>query len=240
MPDQVAILMVDDDRNISLLTQEFLRARGYAVTLMHNAHDAMRVMVRDHFDLCILDIEMPMKDGFTLATEIRQSHPAIPVIFLTAKTAVEDRVRGLRLGAEDYITKPYSLEELDLRIRNIVKRTPRQVHNEHATYNIGRWTFTPATRQLNKGEENRPLTTIESQLLQMLCIREGGVLKRDDALREIWGDEYRIKESNLKVYISKLRRLFNDEQGIEILNVHGVGYRLVVDYQRSSPTANSE
>ena len=229
MPEPVAILMVDDDRNVSVLTREFLQSKGYRATLLHNAQDAIKAVQSENYALCILDIEMPLKDGFTLAQEIREIKPEIPVIFLTAKTSVEDRVRGLQLGAEDYITKPYSLEELNLRIQNIIRRSQRPHVKDHESFAIGPWSFSPTTQQLQGADTQLNLTTIESQLLRMLCLRAGNVLKRDDALREIWSDEYGIKENNLKVYISKLRKHFQDLPGVEILNVHGVGYRLVSD-----------
>jgi len=221
-------MMVDDERHVSAMTRDFLRTLGYHVTLLHNAADALMELPQTPYALCVLDVQMPMKDGFALAGEIRETHPEMPIIFLTAKTTVEDRVKGLKLGADDYVTKPYSLEELRLRIENIIKRAKPGRQSRNQTYMIGQWEFDPMMHKLVSADESITLSTIESKLLAMLYRAPDGLLEKDVALQAIWQDEYRLKQSNLKVYISKLRKYFAGDASVEILNVHGVGYRLVI------------
>jgi DNA-binding response OmpR family regulator len=223
------LLFVDDDLTLSPLTKEYLEAKGYDVTLRHSGDEGLRAFKSGGFDACILDVKMPLKDGFSLAEDIRQISPDIPILFLTGAVQKEERIRGLALGADDYITKPFSMEELFLRVRNILKRsTTQQKKNEQAVYEIGLYRFDVATRELHGGAEMIKLTAIEAKLLQLFSDSENGIIRRDNALQRIWGDEDMLKGRSLNVYVSKLRTFLSADPRIEILNVHGEGYQLVV------------
>ena len=223
------LLLVDDDLALSPLTKEYLEAKGFAVTLRHSGDEGLAAYKMGTFDGCILDVRMPFKDGFSLAEDIRQLSPNIPILFLTGAVQKEERIRGLALGADDYITKPFSMEELYLRVRNTLKRsTAQQKEIEKAIHEIGLYRFDVATRELHGGPEMVKLTAIEAKLLQLFCESDNGIIRRDTALERIWGDENMLKGRSLNVYVSKLRTFLAAEPRIEILNVHGEGYQLVV------------
>lgn len=223
------ILFVDDDLALSPLTKEYLEAKGYTVTLRHSGDEGLVAFKTGVFDGCILDVKMPLKDGFSLAEDIRQLNPDIPILFLTGAVQKEERIRGLTLGADDYITKPFSMEELYLRVRNTLKRSAvQQKQAEKAVYEIGNYRFDVATRELHGGAEMVKLTAIEAKLLQLFCESNNGVIRRDVALQRIWGDEDMLKGRSLNVYVSKLRTFLSSDPRIEILNVHGEGYQMVV------------
>ncbi len=231
MADPIKVLLVDDDRAFSTLTQEYLEMKGLVTSLAHNADDGLRAFRKGSFDICVLDVKMPFKDGFELAAAIRQYDPSVPLIFLTGETEKESRIRGFHLGADDYVTKPFSMEELFLRIRAIMKRVAAQEARQQAasTYEIGAYRFQPHIRELALGEEVRRLTAIEAKLLHLFCEKDFGAIDREVALRSIWGDDDYLRGRSLNVYVSKLRTLPSRDPHIEILNVHGVGYRLVVN-----------
>ncbi len=223
-----SILMVDDDLSLSPMTKEYLEAKRYCITLVHSGEEGLNAFKASNFDLCILDIQMPMKDGYLLAEDIRAIDPQMPIIFLTGLHNKKDRIKGLTLGADDYITKPFSMEELYLRINNILKRIGVQSIDERSQQvEIGLYTLDPESRVLTGPLGNRKLTAIESQLLSMLYQRKHQVLSRDAALVKIWGDDQHLHGRSLNVYISKLRTFLKEDDQIEILNVHGVGYKLV-------------
>lgn len=224
------ILFVDDDRTYTPVTQEYLESKGLRVALYHSAEEGLCAFRQRPFDLCILDVRMPFKDGFTLAAELRQLQPVQPLLFLTGQTAKEDRITGLRLGADDYVTKPYSVEELYLRILAILRRVrpghvPKSATEPMA---IGRYLFYPTTRQLQREDGITRLSALENQLLQMFMEHAEGVLDRETALRRIWADEHMLHGRSLNVYVSRLRKYLQDDPRIEILNIHGSGYKLVV------------
>ncbi len=222
--------MVDDERQFSGLTQEYLEAKGFDVTLKHNGDDGLSAFKEETFDICILDIKMPIKDGFELATEIREFDELMPIIFLTGQTEKEDRIKGLTIGADDYITKPFSVEELYLRIKNILKRSELNTHKKSQAINfeIGNFLFNFKTRELTQNNNSIKLTAIEAKLLQMFCEDEDGMVERDLALKRVWGDDDYLRGRSLNVYVSKLRQYLKDDDNIEIMNVHGVGYKMVV------------
>lgn len=228
--NEARILLVDDDRTYTPLTQEYLESKGLRVALYHSAEEGLDAFRQRPFDLCILDIKMPFKDGFTLAGELRQLQTTQPLLFLTGQAAREDRIAGLRLGADDYITKPYSVEELYLRILAILRRVrpghaPKSVTEPMA---IGQFHFYPSTRQLHRDGGITRLSALENQLLQMFMEHAEGVLDRETALRRIWADEHMLHGRSLNVYVSRLRKYLQDDPRIEILNIHGSGYKLVV------------
>ncbi len=230
MKQKPNILFVDDERQFSAMTQEYLEAKGFSVVLKHSGDEGLVTFKNNGFDLCILDVKMPMKDGFTLAEEIRALNEFVPFIFLTGQTKKEQRIKGLSLGADDYITKPYSIEELFLRITNILKRVrfERKARKKIEKYTVGVYSFDATSRELEANGRTTNLTAIESKLLQMFCEHENGVVERDLALKRIWGDDDLLRGRSLNVYVSKLRSLMKEDKNIEFLNVHGVGYKMIV------------
>lgn len=222
--------MVDDDRTFSVLTQEYLEARGLDVTLVHNGDEGLSVFRKSDFDLCILDVKMPLKDGFTLAAELRAWRPGIPIIFLTGQTEKESRIKGFMIGADDYVTKPFSMEELYLRVAAVMRRVGIQekTRQETGPYRVGTYEFDARTRELALSRQTVKMSAIEARLLQLFCDSESGMIEREAALRQIWDDEDMLRGRSLNVYVSKLRQYLRDDPNIEILNVHGIGYQLVV------------
>ena len=222
------ILLVDDEQQFSAMTKEYLEAKGFQVNLQHSADDGLATFKAYRFQICILDVRMPIKDGFSLAEDIRELDDQVPIIFLTGQTQKEDRIKGLTIGADDYITKPFSMEELYLRIKAILKRVSVQERRVIEEYKIGQYQFNAVSRELKRADEVTKLSAIEAQLLQLFCENINGLVKRDFALNRIWQDEDHLKGRSLNVYVSKLRSLLKKDTTIEILNVHGEGYRMVV------------
>jgi len=222
------ILLVDDEFSLSELTKEYLEAKNFRVSLCHQPEMAMKILSNDPTQLCILDVKMPSKDGFTLANEIRVNYPEMPLIFLTGQVLKEDRIKGLTLGADDYILKPFSMEELYLRVTAILKRynsSPLLV-TVKKTFDIGKIHFDSEIRELSIDNAVIKLTAMENKLLLLLCESMNKVVTRDKALIEIWGDNDIYKGRSMNVYITKLRNLLKSEPRIEILNAHGEGYIL--------------
>lgn len=230
--DRVSILLVEDDPNLSTLLKDFLSIVGYNVTLCQDSRTAL-----DHFsneiDLCILDVMMPHKDGFTLATEIKQKSPETPLIFLTAKSLQEDKIKGFRIGCDDYLTKPFSTEELHLRIEAILKRCMKQdtllLAGTEGVISLGEYHFDQGNLQLRYlNEDPVTLTRKESDLLALLSQHRNQLLPREFVLKKVWGsDDYFIGRS-MDVFITKLRKHLKQDPTISITNVHGVGFRLEV------------
>ncbi|MFA6127587.1 MAG: response regulator transcription factor [Bacteroidales bacterium] len=219
------ILLVEDDANLGTLLREYLKAKGYTTTLEADGEKGYRAFKKDHFDLCILDIMLPVKDGFTLARDIRIQNPDIPIIFLTAKSMKTDILEGFRAGADDYMTKPFSMEELLLRIEAVLRRTTRTEQQE--VFVLGKYVFDANKQLLVSDAKTINLTTKESDLLKMLCQHPNQVLERNYALKSIWKDDNYFNARSMDVYITKIRKLLSDEPGIQILNVHGKGYKLL-------------
>ena len=230
MKNATKILFVDDERQFSEMTAEYLQERGYIVTLVHSGDAGLEAFKNSEVDLCVLDVRMPIKDGFVLAAEIRELDAQVPIIFLTGQTEKEDRIKGLKIGADDYVTKPFSLEELALRIENILRRVQVQevVQRDAHPFRVGKFLFNASTRELKLEGDPMGLTHIEAQLLQMFCESEDGMIHRNLALKRIWGDDDYLRGRSLNVYISKLRTYLKGDPGIEILNVHGVGYKMII------------
>lgn len=221
------LLHIDDEAQYSELTREYLEMRGFKVTLKHDAEAGLVAFRSSAIDLCIVDVKMPKKDGFTFVEEIRAINEFVPVIFLTGQSAKEDKIKGLRLGADDYLTKPFSMEELYLRINAILKRV--KVQEKARTpdaFRLGQSSFHPDLRELHMADQQIKLTSIEAKLLKLLCEHENKVLTREVAMRNIWGDEEYSRGYSLNVYVSKIRKLLKDETAVEILNLHGEGYKL--------------
>ena len=228
MEDQKKILLCEDDENLGMLLSEYLQAKNYDATLCKDGEEGYREFLKNKFDICVLDVMMPRKDGFTLCGDIKQVNPDMPVIFLTAKALKEDVIAGFKLGADDYITKPFSMEELTYRIDAILHRVKGKQRNEEVIVSIGRFTFDRNKQILAKDGEKRKLTTKESELLSILYEHANDVLPRELALNKIWEDDNRVYARSMDVYITKLRKYLKADEEVEILNVHGEGYKLVI------------
>lgn len=232
------ILLVEDDPNLSLVLQDYLEMLNFDITLCRNGKEGFEVFRNGKFNLCILDIMMPVMDGFTLAEEIRKINDTVPIVFLTAKSLKEDRIKGFRLGCDDYIMKPFSTEELSLRIQAILKRCMTQAAAQakkeaESIYQIGKYLFDHKNLILKIENEERVLTRKENALLKLLYEHRNQLLTREVALKSVWGnDDYFIGRS-MDVFIAKLRKYLQDDPSINIINVHGTGFKLEI----KGPTA---
>jgi len=227
MDEKLRILLCEDDENLGMLLREYLQAKNYSADLYPDGDAGYKAFLKNKYDLCILDVMMPKKDGFTLAQEIRQANAEIPVIFLTAKTLKEDILEGFKIGADDYITKPFSMEELTFRIEAIFRRVRGKRSKERNVYKIGQFVFDTQKQLLSLGEESVKLTTKESELLGLLCAHANEILQRDFALKTIWIDDNYFNARSMDVYITKLRKHLRADKSVEIINIHGKGYKLI-------------
>ena len=232
------ILLCEDDESLGMLLTEYLQAKGYDAELQPDGEEGFRAFVRNKYDLCVLDVMMPRKDGFTMAKEIREINKETPIIFLTAKNLKEDIVDGFKIGADDYIPKPFSMEELVLRMEAVLRRSAANRPKERSVYKLGKYTFDVA-HQLLTFENGEPvkLTTKECELLSLLSAHAGEVLQRELALKTIWIDDNYFNARSMDVYITKLRKRLQDDPDIEINNVHGKGYRIVIPKVDEEPAA---
>ena len=228
MEEKLRILLCEDDENLGMLLREYLQAKGYSAELCPDGETGFKTFTRNKFDICVLDVMMPKKDGFTLAAEIRQANAEIPIIFLTAKQLKEDILEGFKIGADDYITKPFSMEELVMRIEAILRRVRGKKTKEMTVYNIGRFTFDTQKQLLSIDDKQTKLTTKENELLALLCSHRNEILQRDFALKTIWIDDNYFNARSMDVYITKLRKHLKEDDQIEIINIHGKGYKLIV------------
>ncbi len=230
VPAAARILLVEDDENLGVVVEDALELRGYDVDLRRNGDDGHAAFLEGGFDLCLIDVMLPRRDGFSLARAIRAADDRLPIIFLTARSLAEDRIEGFRIGADDYVTKPFNLEELVLRIGAVLKRSGAGHADQPAQteWRLGSLTFSPIERRLTGPDGHRTLTHKEAELLRLLCLHADGVLERSEALRQVWGSDTIYTSRSMDVFVSRLRRHLRDEPRLEILNLHGVGYRLVV------------
>ncbi|MEJ6735524.1 MAG: response regulator transcription factor [Flavobacteriales bacterium] len=225
----IKILLAEDDTNLGNLLCDYLKAKGYHTVLAANGEEAFNLFAKGIYNLCLLDVMMPIKDGFTVAKEIRKINDTIPIIFLTAKSMKEDALEGFEVGADDYITKPFSMEELLARITAVLRRSSDSVEKQEQTeFAIGEYTFDYTKRVLLYNEEPQKLTSKENDLLRLLCLNEGKVLERTYALKAIWEDDTYFNARSMDVYIAKLRKHLKRDEAIEIMNVHGRGFRFLV------------
>ena len=223
------LFYVEDDESLSFVTRDNLELQGFKVTYCADGREAMEVVQKENFDLCILDVMLPEVDGFTIAEAIRMKDSEVPIIFLTAKTLKEDRIHGLRLGADDYMTKPFSIEELILKIGVFLRRskisTPDVTVEE---MEVGDYKFNYKNLNLEKGDVSKTLTQKEADLLKYFIQNKNEVLKRSDILKTLWGDDDYFMGRSLDVFISRLRKYLKQDEKIKIENIHGVGFRLNV------------
>lgn len=227
------ILLVEDDPNLGLLLQDYLQIKGnFEVVLCADGEEGLKAFGKQPFDICILDVMMPKKDGFTLGKEIRKSDPNVPIIFATAKSMMEDKASAYDLGGDDYITKPFRIEELLLRINALLKRvsTVQTVQEEEPKqFEIGDYTFDYTTQLIHFKGAQQKLSTKEAELLRLLCLKKNSVLTREEALIHIWHDDNYFNGRSMDVFLSKLRKYLREDPKVEIINVHGKGYKLVVN-----------
>lgn len=227
MDEKLRILLCEDDENLGMLLHEYLQAKNFETELCPDGEAGYKAFLKGSFDLCVLDVMMPKKDGFSLAKDIRQNNSDIPIIFLTAKTLKEDVLDGFKIGADDYITKPFSMEELVFRIEAILRRVKGKKNRDRTTYKIGSFTFDTQKQILARGEKQTKLTTKESELLSLLCAHANEILQRDFALKTIWIDDNYFNARSMDVYITKLRKHLKEDESVEIINIHGKGYKLI-------------
>ena len=227
MDEKLRILLCEDDENLGMLLREYLQAKGYNADLFADGESGYKAFLKGKYDICVLDIMMPKKDGFQLAQEIRTINSEVPVIFLTAKALKEDILEGFKLGADDYITKPFSMEELVMRIDAIMRRVKGKKGKEITMYKIGKFTFDTQKQVLIVDDMSTKLTTKESELLSLLCAHVNEILERNFALKTIWIDDNYFNARSMDVYITKLRKHLKADPSIEIINIHGKGYKLI-------------
>ncbi len=222
------ILLCEDDTNLGMVLKNYLELNDYDVTLERDGRLGLAAFQREKFDICLLDVMMPNMDGFTLAEEIRDVDPDIPLFFLSAKTMKDDIIQGYKLGADDYITKPFDSEVLLLKIKAILKRNEEDNRvSDNIEFDLGRYHFNPKLRELKHDELTQTLSPKENELLKMLAEHKNDLLPRERALKKIWGSDTYFNGRSMDVYIAKLRKYLKDDTNIEIVNIHGNGFRLV-------------
>lgn len=222
------ILLVEDDPNLGFVIKDNLSIKGYDVTLCKDGEEAEKSFHLNPFNLCIFDIMLPKKDGFSLARSVREKDKHIPIIFLSAKAMIADKLEGFQTGADDYMTKPFSLEELYCRIEVFLKRSRETENTESKVFQIGKYEFNYTNLSLTTDSTLKSLTQKEADVLRLLYLNRDRVLKREEILNPIWGtDDYFIGRS-MDVFISKLRKYLKEDPSIQIVNYHGVGFRFEV------------
>ena len=231
------ILLVEDDQNFGDVLRSYLEMHDYEVTLAQDGQQGLIAYNKDSFDLCIFDVMMPKKDGFTLAKDIREKDKDTPIIFLTAKSMKEDILKGFKIGADDYITKPFNSEELLYRVQAILKRLSKQKdpNEDIKEFDIGRFHFNYPLRILtfdNDKEQERKLSPKEAHLLRMFCLYKNDVLPRSEALSKIWGEDNYFTARSMDVFVTKLRKYLKPDENIEIVNIHGNGFQLLVKEEK--------
>lgn len=227
--ENIKVLLTEDDPNLGMLLKEYLNAKGYETSLAENGKIGYETFMQGGFDICILDVMMPIKDGFTLAEEIRQTDKQVPIIFLTAKSMKDDKLKGFKSGADDYITKPFSMDELLMRMQAILRRTVPNLGKSKKRDNIkvGSFIFDYDGQQLKLNGDSQRLTTKEANLLLMFCENRYDVLDRNYALNKVWGDDNYYNSRSMDVYIAKLRKYLSKDPEVELVNVHGKGFKLL-------------
>lgn len=229
--EKLRVLLAEDDRNLGNILKSYLEAKGYETTLCINGQDALQAYAKNHFDICIVDVMMPVMDGFSLAKEIRLDNKNIPILFLTAKSLQDDKIRGFELGADDYITKPFVMEELLVRMKAVLRRSIQgSLPGENIThFDLGGYAFDVTRQTLMFGDAVQKLTSRETELLKLLCENMNQVLDRRIALHKIWNDDSYFNARSMDVYIAKIRKYLKKDPTVELINVHGTGFKLVTN-----------
>lgn len=229
MQKKIKLLLAEDDANLGDILKTYLEAKGYQARLCVNGQKAFEAYKEEDFDFCIIDVMMPIKDGFSLAKDIRSMDNKIPILFLTAKAMQEDKIKGFKIGADDYLTKPFSMEELLMRIKAILHRTNFDKKQDNKVYNISEYTFDYKQFSLFHKEKKQKLTLKEAELLRLLCENKNDVLTRSLALNKIWKDDSYFNARSMDVYIVKLRKYLKDDPKVKLQNIHGIGFKLNVE-----------
>lgn len=227
-PNDIKILLAEDDPNLGPFMQTYLIAKGYPCFLTTDGDEAMDAFLTGQYNVCLTDIMMPKKDGFTLAREIRKHNPSIPILFLSAKNMEEDRLRGFQIGGDDYLTKPFGMDELTFRIRAVMRRIEPIRQPEHEIFSFGRLTFDYTQQLLISPFHQAKLTPKESELLRLLCQYLNEVVYRSIALTKVWNGDTVYNSRSMDVYITKLRKFLREDPFVELQNVHGTGFKLIV------------
>jgi DNA-binding response OmpR family regulator len=229
--EKLKVLLAEDDRNLGNILKSYLEAKMYETTLCVNGQEALQAYAKNKFDVCIIDVMMPVMDGFSLAKEIRLDNKHIPILFLTAKSLQEDKIKGFELGADDYITKPFSMEELLVRMKAVLRRSIQgSLPGENITsFIIGGYTFDYNRQTLTFDNKTQKLTSKENELLKLLCDSMNDVLDRKIALHKIWNDDSYFNARSMDVYIAKLRKYLKQDPTVELINVHGSGFKLITN-----------
>ncbi len=229
--EKVKVLLAEDDKNLGNVLKSYLEVKGFETILCINGQEAYNAFEKGGYGFCIVDVMMPVKDGFTLVKEIREKDKHIPVLFLTAKSMQEDKMRGFQVGGDDYLTKPFSMEELLVRMQAILRRVSERGGNEirNNVYLIGKYQFDFNRQILRMADKEQKLTSKEAALLRLLAINLNQVLDRSYALKEIWNDDSYFNARSMDVYITKLRKFLKLDPTVELINVHGIGFKLVTN-----------
>ena len=225
--EKVKILLCEDDENLGMLLREYLQTKGYDADLQPDGEAGYKAFAKNKYDLCVFDVMMPKKDGFALAADVRALNTEVPIIFLTAKSMKEDILQGFKLGADDYLSKPFSMEELLYRIESILRRVKGKRTKDVFAYQIGEFMFDAQKQTISHNGETKKLTTKESELLNLLASNANSILERNFALKTIWVDDNYFNARSMDVYITKLRKLLKDDPNVAIINIHGKGYKLI-------------
>lgn len=230
-PKNIKVLLAEDDKNLGSVLTSYLEAKGFPTQLFENGEEAYRAFKKEKFDFCIIDVMMPVMDGFTLAGEIRLLDKSVPLLFLTAKAMQEDKLKGFELGADDYMTKPFSMEELLVRMQAILRRLheSKSMEANRHIYEIGELTFDYNRQLLKHSALDQKLTSKESELLKLLCDHANEVLDRSEALKKIWLDDSYFNARSMDVYVTKLRKYLKADPNVELINVHGIGFKLMIN-----------
>ncbi|MFI5203114.1 MAG: response regulator transcription factor [Flavobacteriales bacterium] len=225
---KATLLLVEDDLNLGFVIQDSLKMNGYKVHLATDGMQGLKQFNEQPYDLILLDVMLPYKDGFTLAEDIRKTNSTTPIVFLTAKSMTEDKIKGFRAGGDDYITKPFSTEEFLLRIEAILKRTGKGqiVGSAKETFQLGSYTFDYGNFQLKRENDVKKLTKKEAEVLRLLCMHKNQVIQRELVLTMVWGSDDYFLGRSLDVFITKLRKYLKDDETVNITNIHGVGFKL--------------
>ncbi|HOW30162.1 MAG TPA: response regulator transcription factor [Bacteroidales bacterium] len=231
MENKIKVLLAEDDRNLGNILRTYLEAKGYAARLAINGQEAFDLFSKEPFNFCIVDVMMPVKDGFSLAKDIRKIDASVPILFLTAKSLEEDKLKGFQAGGDDYLTKPFSMEELLARMEAILRRTSQiqAATGGTGTYEIGNFRFDYNHQLLLINTSEQKLTSKEAELLKLLCDHVNQVVDRSFALNRIWQNDSYFNARSMDVYIAKLRKYLKEDTSVELINVHGIGFKLVTN-----------
>ena len=228
MDNKIKILIAEDDVNLARTMNAYLSDKGCIVAHCPNGEEAYEAFCKERFDFCLLDVMMPIKDGFTLAQDIRKNNHKTPIVFISAKNSSEDMIHGLNLGADDYIPKPFTLELLWAKINAVLRRTHQKAREELQCLPIGKYTFYYTRQLLEYNNSERRLTSKEAELLFLLLGKKNEILERSFTLKKIWRDDSYYNARSMDVYITKLRKYLKEDPNINLINVHGVGFKLVI------------